>query len=128
MGLRAGAHLFYPLHIALLNETEGVCRALVASGLAIVEYLPVSFASNEEADDDNKQKFTRLDNLLALHESITNALKKIYEMAYVGSNAMTRDMHYLRMHIILVSYVCDIPEAEDMLSITRGVQPAYPCH
>lgn len=131
-----GAHalFFYPLHVTLLNFTEEWRRANISSGRTIVAYLPVH---NEPLNETKNtptnaiqipSKITRLLSLRALHSSINNALQPLAEASFCGLSVQTSDGFRLRLHFMMASYVADLPETEDLLSLKRGSATQSPCH
>lgn len=135
--LSAGAFKFYPIHITLLNFTETTRRKHICDGRTVFAYLPVNFSRcdcSAEADPDqckcdNKQKkFKRVDFLQSLHESIHFALQPLLRTALTGISALTSERFHIRLHFIISSYLCDTPEAEDLLAVKRGTQCESPCH
>lgn len=63
----------------------------------------------------------------ALHECIQTCFQPLGNRAIAGVQCETSDKN-LKAHILLASYVADIPEPEDLLSMKRGSQTAFPCH
>lgn len=42
--------------------------------------------------------------------------------------AVTSDLSRTRLHMLLTTYLGDLPEAEDLLAVKRKVQTERPCH
>lgn len=132
--LKAGSLVFYPLHVTLLNFTEEWRRAHITSGRTITSYLPVTFSA--EGDSHTVQlrvgckwkSFPRIQVLRALHESVERSLDPLAYVARKGIAAKSTDRRAYVFHILLCSYLSDIPEAEDMLGVKRGVLTKAPCH
>ena len=123
--LKTSALKFYPLHLTLFNFKEEWRRRVISSGESIIGYLPVEFS---ELTPNGRRKGNREDILLALHDSIEFIFEPLMKVAMEGISFQTADFKNVRAHLMLSSYVADIPEAEDMLSIKRNTNTSSPCH
>ena len=129
---------FYPVHINFLNFKERVRREHISSGRSIFAYLPVQYnISNDEEIikniEVNERKkgnkyVRRVQVLKALHECMNFSLQELKKNAKIGISVQTKDDLNLHAHIMLSSYIADLPEAEDMTGIKRGGNTAHPCH
>ena len=117
---------FYPLHLLLLNLTESKRRKMITSGASIISYLPIKFESKSE--ENLSSKFTRIQLLQALHKSIEYFFLGIIDAALPGISVVTEDKKKIRFHLVLASYVADIPESEDLVGVKRRVRTKKPCH
>lgn len=135
--LSAGAFKFYPIHVTLLNFTEGARRSHICEGRTLFAYLPVTFCGCDCSTDAGidlckcrakEKRVKRVDFLEALHDSINFSVEPLARTALSGMPSVTLDGIHLRMHLVVSSYLCDTPEAEDLLAVKRGTQCQSPCH
>lgn len=75
-----------------------------------------------------RKKFPRVHIIRFFRESIEFVLHPLLTFALRGISCSTYDCKRLLFSLLLVSYIADIPEAEDMLSVKRGVGTYAPCH
>lgn len=59
---------------------------------------------------------TRLNTIVAFHDSNKSALKPLRDVSISGFECETSDRWRLKCHPVLCSYVADISEKEDLLS------------
>ena len=66
--------------------------------------------------------------LHALHKSIETVFQPLHESCLKGIVIRTIEGKKLRCHLLLSSYIADIPEAEDLLSVKQNTSTESPCH
>lgn len=64
----------------------------------------------------------------ALHESIEFSLNRAFEQALKGLEWSTSNSKMIRLHLILMSYIADIPESEHIFPAKRGTRSSSPFH
>lgn len=130
MSLDIDSLAFHPLHATFVNFSEDSRRKHITSGCTVVAYLPVRIDGIDDANSGvtgRRRKVQRVHLIQAFHNSICFALKPLMDEAMGGFIATSADKFKLRLHLVLASYICDIPEAEDSLSVKRGNQTESPC-
>ena len=140
VNLKPTSFTFYPLHITLLNFTEEERREQITSRRSVVAYLPVEFLPVVEEDESyevtrygitswkKSHSIRRHDKLSCLHECVEKCVEPLSNEALRGIAACTRDRSMLHCHFLLSSYIGDLPECEDMLSVKRNGNTISPCH
>ncbi len=122
--LSASAKTFHPLHVILMNFTEGYRRQVVTRGESIFAYLPTELTASEDAHDSQK----RGQEMHALfHEAIRVALKRLSEKMLRG--LVVRDGQGIprTMHIVLAGYITNIPEGKLIAGTKQGNKTPHPC-
>lgn len=130
--LKNTAMTFYPLHVTFLNFSEQMRREIIVSGSSIVAFLPstsVSIAVTETTGVNIAQTklLSRQDRLKLLHSAISFAVDPLLNLGFKGFASITKDGKQYNCHPILSSYIADIPEAKDIMSVKQGVKTSYPC-
>jgi Plavaka transposase len=136
--LKAGSHIFLPLHLSTLNLKQALIQSLESNRDTVVAYLPVdivrvetqegdeSFHQDDEEfgdeDDDRaptagtktSRRERRKSKQRLLQKSIEVALKPLWDVARVGFTVVNVDGDVRQYCPALVSYVADTPEASDI--------------
>lgn len=124
ISLMATLFFFSPLHATLLNVQDKDCNSLMVSGKSVVVYLPSKFCewpSDIEKQSSSKEKHYRTDRITVLHDSVKSALRRLNEVSVCGFKCRTTDEISFKDDYILCSYVTDLPETKDLLSLKRGM-------
>lgn len=72
--------------------------------------------------------YERSEIFRALNESVEALFTTYAQMALIQPKSVTSNSYHIRFHLIMASYLAIIPEAEDMLSVKRGVFTNKPIH
>lgn len=86
---------------------------------------------NREASEvqiDVIMEASRVEILEALHESVDFCLETLIRCAPESLLCKFSDGVHILFHIQFTSYIADIPECENMLSVKRGNRIFSPCH
>lgn len=132
--LNQSSFSFYPIHLNLLNFKESFRRENISSGRSIAAFLPVEYHFSNDEDVTHKKGVTgfkltkRVHQLKALHQSVNYCMEALKPKAIVGIPMTTSDGSSLHTHVLVSSYIADLPEAEDMTGIKRGGSTSFPCH
>ena len=119
--LRANALTLYPVHLTLLNFREEDRRSFIISGRSVVGLLPTEYEST------GTRSLTREMKMEMLQKSISKTFEALINVAMEGFSCQTADGITLKCHFALANYVCDLPEAWDVLGV-KGQNSAFPCH
>lgn len=111
---------FFLLHVILLSFSEEQRRVHIKSDWTVWAYLPVHFEStnwNKISGDhevsmkrEKKNSKTREDVLWDLHESTHFSLNNVKRTDLNGFQCKTVGNHHILIHLMLSSYIADIPE------------------
>lgn len=123
--LSASSNSFYPLYVTLLNFIKHMRRRLIVLGSTEVEYLPRSYSDSGSA---TKQKDKRIANVAILQQFIIYVMTPLVECALNGLQCIKKGEWTFSLQLMTPSYVADIPEAENLLSVKRGNCTTMPCH
>lgn len=125
---------FFPFHLKLVKIPEEQRRQLTEQGLTVLAYFSVSFCRKQESfktSTDRMKGFHGLNKnhqLKALHDYSEACLHLLVECAMSGLTCETSDKKILKKRLLLTSYVTDISDTEDLLSMKRESQTDFPCH
>lgn len=122
--LRANAWTMYPVHLTLLNFSEEDRRSFVISGQSIIGFLPVEYHS---CDSERRSNITRETRMEMLQQALAKIFQELINVAAAGFHCQTEHSVDLQCHFVLASYVCDLPEAYDVLGV-KGGRSSFPCH
>lgn len=67
-------------------------------------------------------------NMVTLHQRIYYVMALLADCALNGFQYINRDVRTLLLHLEIASYVVDLLEAENLLSLKRENRIALPCH
>lgn len=124
---RLGRHsfLFYFLHLTLLRFPEKWRTAHIMKGKKTGAYFSVRKDTetrrlgNVSVECDGHIITIRLFSLHVLYTCIAKTMEPLAEVASWGFQATTSDGLRLRVHLMIASYVSDLPEIESLLSLKR---------
>lgn len=74
------------------------------------------------------KSFIKEHHLKALHKCIETCFQPLANRTMAGVQYKTCDKIKLKAEIVLAFYVANIQESEDLSSMKRGSQTAFPCH
>lgn len=132
--LSTGALQFYQLHMTLLNFKTNVRQNMIAWEKTIMAYLSVSFLAGFEAWSANLAENcstnlnTKTDILMAFHHCMEFCLSPLKYIAWKVILINTRDDADMHFYFKLPSYVANVREVEDLLSVNLGARTYSPCH
>lgn len=134
--LQSDAFDFYPLHRTLLNFSKVKWREHFSKWRTVAACLPVSFDRSGTAEKfctgtyevRPTAKFGRVDSLSARHHNVEHVLLKISRVTMQRVFNSSSDKLLFRLHMLLTSYLADLPEADDMLGVERSHLTLCPCH
>lgn len=110
--------------MTLLNFTEKARQKDIASSSSIVAWLPVSCTDEEK---EMKRRNKRALNIASLHNCIKFVMKLLAECALGRHLFKIYDKRSLMQHLMIESYVADLPESKDLLSVKRINWTFMPC-
>lgn len=126
--------VFFTLRVTFVNFSEDWIRKHFVSALTIMACLPVRFSprvnSNmmELQDEKKVKRFLRVKFLRALHHCVELRLEPQSAVTSIDTSYTYKDgKSYLR-HLLLISYIADFSEAEDMLSVKSVCSTFSPGH
>ena len=119
--LRANALTLYPVHLTLLNLREEDRRSFIISGRSVVGLLPTEY------ENKGTKPLSREIKMELLQKSISRTFQSLRNVAMEGFECQTADSNVLKCHFVLANYVCDLPEAWDILGV-KGQNSSFPCH
>lgn len=135
---KARSFVFYSLHVTLLNFPENQPRSRILSGRTFCLYFPAEHQRKDErasttrgsnnVRNEHSKVISKTEILQNLNESISLSLEALIEIAVKELKFKTSDRTEILFHLILSSYIVDLPESEDMFSMKRGTQTISPCH
>lgn len=92
-------------------------------------YLPVRYKATDACNTKRSEEYTKTPArtvtktrekvLKALHESINYSLENVNKCAVIGLECKTSDNARILNHMMIGSYISDIPECEELLSVKR---------
>lgn len=121
----ASSAQFYFLHRTLLIIHERIRRKLIANGRTVVAYLPTIYnkiivcAEICTYSGRAKRNATERVSLQATHKSNGYVLGPRRDIHLQGLRTRTEAGRKLLLHLVIACYICDIPEAEDLLELKR---------
>ena len=123
----------YPIHVTLQNFSDSFRKVFINSVLSIIGYLPVKISKfSSPYDEDNIPSTStprdRLIRIEIVHSAMRFILKGLADCKLNGFGAKTGDGTILRCHPVLINYVANMTEVNDMTATRGGVQTARPCH
>lgn len=125
---------FTPLQFTLMSSTENVqCRRIMTRD-AIEAYLQVLFSFVGEkfvsADLIKGTSQTKMRNrhLQVLHGRIVLSRCPLFEAVLKRIVCSSEWCSWILLYLLLESYIADIQECKDFLSLKRGSSKASPCH
>ena len=124
--LKARGFQFYPVHLVLLNLSEGKRRRMITSGASIVGYLPVSFEVGEQCKGIIV-KTLRKHILLSIHQAIKSIFEPLSISAKERIACVDQEGNARTCHLAIGAYCSDMPEAEDMTGVQHGSFSASTC-
>lgn len=114
----------YPIHIALLSFTETIKQKQIVSSASLATCLLFGYSGG---DHGTRKKWKEVCSW-----QICNTASIMYcsllRNVLSGLLCKTSDNGYFLLHLVIVSYVTDIPESEDLLSVKRNNHTAMPCY
>lgn len=132
MSLSTKSHVFYPLHIAVLNLTSELKDSIIRRGETVVAYLSTSSKWNPIPDDaeilhprplraakkDSSQQFmdtlnpqdNAQINKIIFRCSLAAVLRKLRDVSLPGLRFLDADSTPRRAHMVLAAYSGDTPE------------------
>lgn len=133
--LSSGAFIFYPMNSTLLNFTEKTRPDHISNYLTVFAYLPIRFDSTQNDNESdsrgpylgNKHKSGRVSIFRSLHHSVEYFMEPLSRCTLPGMSSLTADYFPIRLHMLLSSYLSDILDSEDMISVKRSVLTDSPC-
>jgi len=125
--LKMSGLTFYPFHVNIMNFTEPMQNMMINHGHTILAFLPVEFMTLSCGGDLVDAYIDRVSKLKAIHHVINQVMKPLSDVAVAGISCPTKDGKVLRLHLVLGSYIADIPEQKDMLGVRYSNRTAQPC-
>ena len=122
---------FYPFHLNIMNFSEPMQSLMKNNGHTILAFLPVEFTNVNSLSGSVDAYIDQVSKLKTIHQVICDVMKPLSDAAVVGIPCTTKDKKILRLHLVLGSYIADIPEQKDMLGVrysNRTMQPCPRCH
>ena len=116
--LRANALTLYPVHLILLTFREKDRSSFIISGRSVVGFLPTEYESTGTRSLTCEMRMEMLQN------SISRTFKALTNVAMEGFSCQKADGTTLKCHFALANYVCDLPEAWDVLGV-KGQNIAF---
>ena len=118
---------FYPLHVNIMNLSESTQNMLCSHGHTLVAFLPVEFKHVLSLIEAEHISLSRLDRMKNVHYVIGEIMKPLSYNEERGIHCKTVDGHSIRLHMVLGSYIADIPEQKDMVCVKYSNRTKHPC-
>lgn len=137
LSMSAGSFILCPLHVTLLNFSEEQRRVYMKSDMIVCAYLRIHFdwtfsnTKNKDHEFRKKKKIssrTREHVLRALHQDIRSSQNNLKRAALKDLKCRTIDNNHVLLHLMLFSYIADIPDSQNFLSVRRGTRSLSPFH
>ena len=119
--LHGNALTLYPAQLTLLNLRQEEHRKCIISGRSVVGLLPT------EHENKGTKLLSRIIKMEMLQKSNSKIFESLRKVAMKGFHCQTTGSSILKCHFVLTNYVCDLPEAWDVLGV-KGQNSSFPCH
>jgi Plavaka transposase len=115
---------FYSLHVVWLNASAAYRHKLIACGSTVVAYLSTRLLDEGVGGKPRESQSVRQ---VMLHKCLSLALEPICSKMLCRLLATTRDGTSPKVHIVLGTYITDVPEGKDVSCIKHGNTTPMPC-
>lgn len=119
----ASSYSFYPLHVTFPNFSKCVRHIPNVAGSTVAAFLPMRYSSSGSA---TTQRNKGIRNMAILHQCINYVIAPLAECPLNGVQCIKEDGKTILLHLMITSFVADISNAKNRLSINEEFVP--PCH
>jgi hypothetical protein len=124
MTVSALSKCFHLLHVVWLKASAAYRQKLIACRSTVVAYLPTGLLDEGVGRNPRESRSVRQ---VLLHKLLSLALEPIRSKILYGLLVTTRDGTALKVHMVLGTYITDVPEGKDVSCIKHGNRTPMPC-